>query len=195
MKRLFDITASLFGLIILFPFLLIVSIVIIIDSKGPVFYKQIRLGLNRKEFGLMKLRTMRTDSDSKGLLTVGARDSRITSSGYFLRKYKLDEIPQLLNVFIGDMSIVGPRPEVKKYVDMYNDSQLKVLDVRPGLTDYASIEYIDENTLLGNSDNPEELYINEIMPAKLNLNLKYIENKGFLTDISIIFKTIFKIIS
>ena len=138
---------------------------------------------------------MKTDSEKKGFLTIGNKDNRITKVGYYLRKYKLDEFPQLLNVLKGDMSIVGPRPEVRKYVDMYNEQQLKVLSVRPGLTDFASIEYINESELLSMSDKPEETYINEIMPAKLNINLNYIEKKSFLTDCTIIIKTLIKIIS
>ena len=138
---------------------------------------------------------MKTDSEKKGFLTIGNKDNRITKVGYYLRKYKLDEFPQLLNVLKGDMSIVGPRPEVRKYVDMYNEQQLKVLSVRPGLTDFASIEYINESELLSKSDKPEETYINEIMPAKLNINLNYIEKKSFLTDCTIIIKTLIKIIS
>ena len=138
---------------------------------------------------------MKTDSEKKGFLTIGNKDNRITKVGYYLRKYKLDEFPQLLNVLKGDMTIVGPRPEVRKYVDMYNEQQLKVLSVRPGLTDFASIEYINESELLSMSDKPEETYINEIMPAKLNINLNYIEKKSFLTDCTIIIKTLIKIIS
>lgn len=138
---------------------------------------------------------MRTDADKSGLLTVGGRDSRITKIGYYIRKYKIDELPQLINVFVGDMSLVGPRPEVRKYVNMYNDQQLRVLNLKPGITDYASIEYSNENEILGKAEDPEKVYINEIMPAKLNLNLKYINNQGILTDLKIIFKTIAKILN
>jgi lipopolysaccharide/colanic/teichoic acid biosynthesis glycosyltransferase len=192
-KRLFDIIASLIGIIILSPILLVIALLVIIDSKGGVFYRQIRVGRGMKEFRLFKFRTMFTDADKKGLLTVGMRDSRITRVGYKLRKYKLDELPQLFNVLIGDMSLVGPRPEVPKYVALYNDEQKKVLSIRPGITDYASIEYADENAILAKSDKPEELYINEVMPAKLKLNLKYINEMGLFTDLKIIFKTIGKI--
>ena len=136
---------------------------------------------------------MQPNSDSKGLLTVGGRDPRITRSGYFLRKYKLDELPQLLNVLIGDMSFVGPRPEVKKYVDLYTPQELQVLNVRPGITDYASLEYFSENELLATSDDPETTYIQEIMPAKLKLNARYIEEAGLLTDVKIMGRTILKI--
>lgn len=192
-KRLFDIFFSFFGLLILLPFFILIGLIIVIDSKGGIFYQQIRVGKNNKEFGLYKFRTMKPDSDKKGLLTVGGRDPRITSIGYYLRKYKLDELPQLINVFIGDMSLVGPRPEVRKYVDMYSKEQQRVLLVKPGITDYASIEYFNENELLGKSDNPEQTYINEVMPAKLKINLKYIEEYSVLTDFKIIFKTIGKI--
>jgi len=195
LKRLFDIIFSFFGLIFLFPLLLFISILIVLDSKGGIFYRQIRVARGNKDFLIFKFRTMRPDSDKAGLLTVGEKDNRITKIGYILRKYKLDELPQLLNVLIGDMSAVGPRPEVRKYVDMYNEEQLKVLTIRPGITDYASIEYSRENELLSKSDNPEKTYIDEIMPAKLKLNLKYISEAGFATDIKIIFRTLGKIIT
>lgn len=192
-KRLLDIFFSFVGLIILLPFFMVIGLIIMLDSKGGVFYQQIRVGKNNKEFGLLKFRTMKPDADKKGLLTVGGRDPRITSVGFYLRKFKIDELPQLINVFIGNMSLVGPRPEVKKYVAIYNEEQLKVLQVKPGITDYASIEYFNENELLGKSNNPEETYIKEIMPAKLKINLKYIEEYSVLTDFKIIFKTIGKI--
>jgi lipopolysaccharide/colanic/teichoic acid biosynthesis glycosyltransferase len=195
MKRLFDILASYFGLMFLFPFLFFIAILIVLDSKGGVFYRQVRVGKGNKDFRIFKFRTMRPDSDKAGLLTVGAKDNRITKIGVFLRKYKIDEFPQLLNVLIGDMSIVGPRPEVRKYVDMYNAEQLRVLEVRPGITDYASIEYSNENELLAKSENPEQTYIQEVMPAKLKLNLKYINEAGLATDIKIIFRTLGKIVS
>lgn len=195
MKRLFDIFASYFGLMFLFPFLFFIAILIVLDSKGGVFYRQVRVGKGNKDFRIFKFRTMRPDSDKAGLLTVGAKDNRITKIGVFLRKYKIDEFPQLLNVLIGDMSIVGPRPEVRKYVDMYNAEQLRVLEVRPGITDYASIEFSNENELLAKSDNPEQTYIQEVMPAKLKLNLKYISEAGLATDIKIIFRTLGKIVS
>jgi len=194
-KRCFDIFASFIGLLLLSPFFIIISIVIILDSRGGVFYKQVRVGKNNVDFKLFKFRSMSTGSDKKGLLTVGGRDSRITRSGYFIRKYKLDELPQLLNVLFGEMSLVGPRPEVRKYVDMYNAEQMKVLSVKPGITDYASIEYSNENELLAKSSEPEKTYIEEIMPAKLLLNQKYIAEQGLLTDLKIIFKTIAKIAS
>jgi lipopolysaccharide/colanic/teichoic acid biosynthesis glycosyltransferase len=175
------------------PFLFLFSLIIIVTSGFPVFYFQTRVGRNNKDFKLCKFRTMYSDSDKKGLLTVGGRDPRITSAGYFLRKYKLDELPQLMNVLLGDMSLVGPRPEVRKYVDLYSEEQKKVLMVRPGITDYASLDYINENEILGKSNNPEEAYIKEVMPAKLALNRKYIAEAGFVTDLKIIFRTINKI--
>jgi len=194
LKRIFDIFFSFIGLVILLPFFIIIGLLIVIDSPGGVFYKQGRVGKNGIDFYLFKFRSMRTGADKKGLLTVGGRDSRITRMGYFIRKYKIDELPQLLNVFLGDMSLVGPRPEVRKYVDLYNKEQKQVLSVKPGITDYASIEYSNENELLGKAENPEQLYINEIMPAKLKLNLKYIDEQGIITDLKIIFKTIGKIV-
>ena len=195
MKRFFDISFSVFGLLILFPFLFFIAILIKLDSKGKIFYLQKRVGKNNIDFKLFKFRTMKPSSDKKGLLTVGAKDNRITKIGYYLRKLKLDELPQFINVLVGNMSFVGPRPEVRKYVTLYSKEQQKVLTVKPGITDYASIEYVDENTILGRSENPEKTYINEIMPKKLQLNLKYIDEMSFFTDIKIIFKTIFKIIN
>lgn len=192
-KRLFDILASLIGIIILSPALIVIALLVVIDSRGGIFYKQIRVGKGEKDFKLFKFRTMYSNSDKKGLLTVGMKDNRITKIGYYLRKYKVDELPQLLNVLLGDMSIVGPRPEVPKYVAMYNAEQKKVLNVKPGITDYASIEYANENEILAKALNPEEEYINVIMPAKLKLNLKYINEMGLSTDLGIIFKTIGKI--
>ena len=194
LKRLFDIFFSVIGLIILLPFFIIITLLIVIDSPGGIFYKQIRVGKGNTDFYLFKFRSMRTDSDKKGLLTVGGRDSRITRMGYFIRKYKIDALPQLINVLLGDMSLVGPRPEVRKYVDMYNEEQKKVLSLKPGITDYASIEYSNENELLGKAEDPEAVYINEIMPAKLKLNLKYIAEQGIATDFKIIFRTIRKIL-
>ena len=176
------------------PFLIAISVLIFVNSRGGVFYRQIRVGKNGKDFKLWKFRTMQPDSDKNGLLTVGGRDARITSLGYYLRKYKLDELPQLMNVFVGEMSVVGPRPEVRKYVDLYTSEQLHVLDVQPGITDYASIEYANENDLLAESSDPENKYIQQVMPAKLKLNMKYIAEKSLGTDLKIIFKTLGKII-
>jgi lipopolysaccharide/colanic/teichoic acid biosynthesis glycosyltransferase len=194
-KRIFDILFSIIGLVLLLPIFCVISVLIIFESKGGVFYLQKRVGQFGIDFKLFKFRTMFTDSDKKGLITIGMRDSRITKVGYILRKYKLDELPQLMNVFIGNMSFVGPRPEVRKYVDMYNAHQKLVLNAKPGITDYASIEFSNENELLGNSQNPDETYISTIMPAKLELNLKYILEQGLTTDLKLIFKTILKIIS
>ena len=193
MKRTFDIFFSIIGLALLMPIFLLLALLITLDSKGGIFYKQIRVGKNETDFLLLKFRSMKTNADKKGLLTVGENDSRITRIGYYIRKYKLDELPQLINVLKGDMSLVGPRPEVRKYVNLYNKEQQKVLSVKPGITDYASIEFSNENEILGNVNNPEEIYINEIMPAKLKLNLKYIEEQGIVTDIRIILRTILKI--
>jgi lipopolysaccharide/colanic/teichoic acid biosynthesis glycosyltransferase len=195
LKRLFDIIFSLGALIVLSPVLLLLALLIVLDSRGGVFYKQIRVGKGNKDFGLFKFRTMHKDAHKKGLLTVGGRDPRITRIGYYLRKYKLDELPQFINILKGEMSFVGPRPEVRKYVDLYTPEQLRVLEVKPGLTDYASIEYMDENDLLAASENPEQTYIEEIMPAKLKLNLRYIDEQSFLTDIKIILRTLSKIVS
>lgn len=189
MKRIFDILTSAIVLLVLLPVWLVIALLIAIESPGGVFYKQVRVGKDNRDFQLYKFRTMRVGSDKKGLLTVGERDNRITRIGYFLRKYKIDEFPQLLNIIKGDMSIVGPRPEVRKYVDMYTPEQMKVLSVRPGLTDYASIKYVNENEVLAASDNPEQTYIDEVMPAKLELNLQYIANQSLLEDIRLIFKT------
>lgn len=193
MKRIFDIVSSLVVLLLLSPFFILLAIAIVVDSRGGVFYRQIRVGRNGREFGLYKFRSMVSNADKKGELTVGKKDSRITRVGAFIRKYKLDEFPQLINIIKGDMSIVGPRPEVPRYVNLYSQEQKKVLSVRPGLTDFASLEYINENELLGKSADPERTYINEIMPAKLELNLKYIREQGMLTDLKIIFRTLFKI--
>tara|TARA_R110001592_G_scaffold215820_2_gene469228 strand:+ start:389 stop:976 length:588 start_codon:yes stop_codon:yes gene_type:complete len=195
LKRFIDIFFSLLGLLFLIPFFIVISLLIIIDSKGGTFYKQVRVGLNNNDFYLLKFRSMKTNADKNGLLTVGAKDSRITKIGYKLRKYKLDELPQLINVLKGDMSLVGPRPEVRKYVDLYNEKQLKVLSVKPGITDYASLKFFNENKILGKSSTPEETYIKEIMPIKLDLNLKYINEYSTFTDVKIILKTLKKIIN
>lgn len=191
MKRLFDITASFFGIIILSPLLIFIGLWVGLSSKGGVFYKQIRVGKNNKDFKLYKFRSMRVNSDKQGLLTVGSKDSRITKAGYFIRKYKIDELPQLFNVLKGDMSFVGPRPEVRRYVDLYSKEQMKVLSVRPGITDPASIKYRNENDILSSASNPEEYYIQHIMPDKLKINIDYINNRTFFKDIKIIFQTIF----
>ncbi len=194
MKRLFDIIASFFGLLVFSPILLIVAILIVIDSKGGVFYRQERVGKGNKDFRIFKFRTMHTDADKLGLLTIGERDPRVTKVGYYLRKYKLDELPQLINVLIGEMSFVGPRPEVRKYVDLYTEEQRKIFEVRPGITDLASIEFRNENEILGKQENPDQYYIESIMPHKLEINLKYIKNRSLLKDIGVIFKTFLAIL-
>jgi lipopolysaccharide/colanic/teichoic acid biosynthesis glycosyltransferase len=194
LKRVFDIVCSFIGLVLLAPLLLAIAVCIVLESKGGVFYRQSRIGRFSKEFKLNKFRTMHPDADKKGLLTVGGRDPRITAVGYYLRKFKLDELPQLLNVLSGSMSLVGPRPEVKKYVDLYTPEQRMVLNVRPGITDYASLEYFSENDLLARSTAPEKTYITEIMPAKLELNKKYIKEAGLFTDLRIILRTVLKVL-
>ena len=194
MKRLFDIFVSLIILSAFLPFGILISLAIILESKGGAFYRQKRVGKNGISFRLWKFRTMRVDADKLGKLTVGMRDPRITRVGYFIRKSKLDEFPQFLNVLTGEMSIVGPRPEVQEYVDLYTSDQRKVLTVKPGITDYASLEYFKENELLGQSENPRETYINEIMPAKIELNKKYIANPTLAQDIKIMWLTFLKMI-
>ena len=189
MKRLFDITASGLGLLVLSPLFLILAVWIKLDSPGPVFYRQVRVGRGNKDFRLFKFRSMRVGSDKKGLITVGGHDPRVTRSGYWIRKYKLDELPQLINVFIGDMSLVGPRPEVRKYVDLYTPEQLHVLDVRPGITDMASIRYRNENELLEQAADPEQYYRDVVMQDKLRINLEYIADHTFIKDLKIIFMT------
>lgn len=190
MIRLFDFVFSFLGLILLFPLFFIIFIWIKLDSKGTIFYKQVRVGKNNQDFSLYKFRSMKINADKNGFLTIGEKDNRITKSGYYLRKYKIDELPQLINVFIGNMSLVGPRPEVRKYVDLYSDEQRKVLLVKPGITDYASIEYVNENELLAESEEPETTYIKEIMPEKIKLNMKYINNQSVNEYFKIILLTI-----
>ena len=193
MKRLFDLVASGCGLLVLSPVLLAVAIWIKLDSRGPVFYRQVRVGYKNKDFEIFKFRSMRIGADKGSLVTIGGRDPRITRSGYFIRKYKLDELPQLINVFVGDMSLVGPRPEVRHYVDYWTPEQMHVLDVRPGITDPASIKFRNENELMGQAEDPEDYYINVIMQEKIQLYLEYVENASFLYDVKLIFKT-FKVI-
>lgn len=195
MKRLFDIIASFFGLLLLSPVFVVMAIWIKLDSTGPVFYKQVRVGKDGKDFELYKFRSMRVGSDKKGLLTVGGRDPRVTTSGYFIRKYKLDEFPQLINVLKGEMSLVGPRPEVRRYVDLYTPAQMRVLSVRPGITDMASIRYRNENDLLEKAEDPEQFYIDVIMQDKLNINLEYVDKGSFLFDIRMIFSTLKEIVT
>lgn len=174
--RIIDVMVSLGALLVLSPVLLVIAVWVIINDGWPVFYKQVRVGRGGKDFYMYKFRSMRKDADKGSLITIGGRDPRVTQSGYYLRKYKLDELPQLINVLKGDMSVVGPRPEVRRYVDLYTEEQRRVLEVRPGITDYASIEYMDENVLLEKSTDPDRTYIEEIMPAKIQLNMKYINH-------------------
>lgn len=193
-KRAFDLLFSLTGLVFLLPVFSIISVFIIIGSKGPVFYKQIRVGRNNVNFGLLKFRTMCTGADSLGLLTVGDNDPRVTTVGFWLRKYKIDELPQLINILIGDMSFVGPRPEVRKYVELYDTGQQRVLSVKPGITDWASIQFCNENQLLASADDPEGFYIKNIIPLKINRNLEYIDHHSLWIDLKIIILTLKKII-
>ena len=193
-KRIFDFVCSSLGIIVLSPILILIAIMIKTDSNGPVFFKQIRVGEKNREFEILKFRTMVVDAEKLGRQITVGNDSRITKIGAFIRKYKLDELPQLINVLKGDMSLVGPRPEVPRYVKLYNEEQRKVLEVKPGITDLASIRYRDENELLGAAENPDEFYINIIMPDKLALNLEYINRNNIFFDIYIIIKTIIKCI-
>lgn len=194
MKRAFDIVVSIFILLVFLPVGLLIALAIVLESRGGVFYRQERVGRNGIPFKLWKFRTMRVNADKLGKLTVGMRDPRITGAGYFIRKSKLDEFPQFLNVLVGEMSIVGPRPEVQEYVDLYSKEQLEILNVKPGITDYASLEYFNENHLLGQSTNPRETYIQEIMPAKIALNKKYLANPTLGQDIKIMWLTFIKVI-
>ena len=194
-KRLFDFSLSLFGLIILLPALFIISIGVVLTSKGGVLFSHRRVGKNEVDFYIYKFRTMHANTDETSELTLGNLDPRITRFGRFLRKYKLDELPQLINVLIGDMSFVGPRPEVRKYVDNYTEEQLALLSVRPGITDYASIEYADEGEILGKASDPEKEYLEVVLPRKLELGLKYVHERSFLTDISIILRTLGRLLA
>lgn len=194
MIRFFDIIFSIIGLVILSPIFIVLYLLIRIESKGGGFYSQERIGKNGKPFKLYKFRSMRIGSDKKELITIGEKDNRITKTGFILRKYKLDELPQLWNVFIGDMSLVGPRPEVKKYTDLYTEEQKQVLQVRPGITDWASIKYVDENKILGEAKDPDEAYVNLIMPNKIKLNMVYIQHQTLGEYFKIIFTTFKEIV-
>ena len=194
MKRLFDIVASGLGLIVLSPLFIILAIWIKMDSKGPVFYRQVRVGYKNKDFRIFKFRSMRVGADKGSLVTIGGHDPRVTRSGYFIRKFKFDELPQLINVFLGDMSLVGPRPEVRHYVDYWTPEQMHVLDVRPGITDPASIKFRNENELMEKAEDPEKYYIEVIMQEKIKLYLEYVEKHSFFYDLGLIFKTFFVII-
>lgn len=193
-KRLFDIALSLAGIIVLSPVLLTIFFAVKSGSQGPAIYRQTRVGRGGKDFELYKFRSMRVGSDSKGLLTVGSNDPRITGTGAFIRKYKLDELPQLFNVLKGDMSFVGPRPEVRKYVELYDEEQRKVLAVRPGITDLASVKYRNENDLLDGKEDPEKFYVEKIMPDKLRINLEYLNDRSTLRDVRVIFATLSEIV-
>ena len=194
MKRLFDIIASGLGLVVLSPLFLIIAIWIKFDSKGPVFYRQVRVGYKNKDFMIFKFRSMRVGADKGSLVTIGGHDPRVTKSGYFIRKFKFDELPQLINVFVGDMSLVGPRPEVRHYVDYWTPEQMHVLDVRPGITDPASIKFRNENELMEQAEDPEKFYIEVIMQEKIKLYLEYVEKHSFFYDLGLIFKTFLVII-
>ena len=194
MKRLLDIIISLLVLVVGLPFALLIALAIVVDSRGQVIYKQRRVGRNNVDFQLYKFRTMCTEADKGSLITVGIDDSRITKVGAFLRKFKIDEFPQFLNILKGEMSIVGPRPEVRKYVNLYTPEQMRVLSVRPGLTDYASIRYVNENALLAASADPEKTYIEEIMPDKLSLNMQYIDEQSLWVDMKIMLRTLVAIV-
>jgi lipopolysaccharide/colanic/teichoic acid biosynthesis glycosyltransferase len=193
-KRLFDIIFSFFGLLILLPIFIVIAIGIKLESIGGIFYRQTRVGRNNLDFKIIKFRTMFVNSDAKGLLTLGDHDNRVTKLGYYLRKYKLDELPQLINVLIGNMSFVGPRPEVRKYVSHYSKEDLEIFKIKPGITDYASIAFRDEAELLKATSDPEKLYIEDIMPKKIALNKKYLNNYSLIADVKIILKTILTII-
>ena len=194
MKRLFDVIASGFGLIVLSPLFIILAIWIKLDSKGPVFYRQVRVGYKNKDFRIFKFRSMRVGADKGSLVTIGGHDPRVTRSGYFIRKFKFDELPQLINVFLGDMSLVGPRPEVRHYVDYWTPEQMHVLDVRPGITDPASIKFRNENELMEQAEDPEKYYIEVIMQEKIKLYLEYVEKHSFFYDLGLIFKTFWVIV-
>lgn len=194
MKRCFDFVASGLGLIVLSPLFIVLAIWIKLDSRGPVFFRQVRVGRHNKDFRIFKFRSMRVGSDKGSLVTIGGHDPRVTRSGYYIRAFKFDELPQLINVFLGDMSLVGPRPEVRHYVNYWTPEQMHVLDVRPGITDPASIKFRNENELLKQAEDPEKYYINVIMQDKLKLYLDYVENRTFWGDIGLIFKTLWVII-
>ena len=194
MKRTCDIILSAIGLLCLSPLLLLVALWVKLDSPGPVFYRQVRVGRNNQDFRIYKFRSMYTDSDKRGLITIGGRDPRVTHAGNYIRKFKLDELPQLINVLVGDMSFVGPRPEVRKYVNLYMPEQMHVLDVRPGITDAASIKYRNENDILATQPEPERYYIEVIMQDKLRINLDYVANHTIRGDLRLILNTFLAII-
>lgn len=195
-KRIFDFLASFVGIVVLLPLFAVIALWIKLDSNGPVFFRQTRVGKSGKLFQIHKFRSMRLESEGKGKLTVGSNDSRITGSGTFIRKYKIDELPQLIDVLVGDMSLVGPRPEVPEYIEVYPQGvRNKVLSVKPGITDNASIIMVDENEILAKYDDPHHGYITEVLPIKQKLYVDYVDNHSFTGDLAIIFKTVWKIIS
>ena len=194
-KRAMDIVVSAAALCVLWPVLALIALAIVVDDPGPVFYRQVRVGRGGRTFRIFKFRTMVVDADRKGLSITVGRDSRITRVGAFLRRTKLDELAQLLNVLCGQMSFVGPRPEVPRYVELYTPYQRQVLLVRPGITDYASIAYRNENDLLAGADDPERLYIETIMPDKIELNMKYLREISPLTDVRLILRTVLAVIT
>jgi lipopolysaccharide/colanic/teichoic acid biosynthesis glycosyltransferase len=194
-KRIFDLSFTLLGLPFLLPILVIIALLIKLEDGGPIFFVQKRVGYKGKSFLMWKFRTMVVDAEKKGSLITVGKDPRITKVGYFLRKFKLDEFPQLINVLKGEMSLVGPRPEVEKYVNLYTSEQRKVLDIIPGMTDPASIKYVNENEILASAEDPEKVYIEVIMPEKIKLNLKYYETASCWTDFLVIIKTILRILN
>lgn len=195
LKRSFDLFFSTIGLVLLSPVLLIISFLVYREDRGPIFFRQERVGKDEITFRIFKFRTMFIDAEKRGTqITIGHKDPRVTSTGYFLRRYKIDELPQLINVLKGEMSFVGPRPEVPRYVRHYNESQKKVLSVRPGITDFASIYFKDESELLAKASDPESFYISDILPKKLELSLKYVERQSLYLDVMLVLKTIFSIL-
>ncbi|WP_341214658.1 sugar transferase [uncultured Wocania sp.] len=194
-KRIFDLVFSCIGLLLLFPILVLIAVLIKFDSKGPILFIQNRVGKNNVDFNIFKFRTMHVKSENKGLLTLGNNDSRVTKIGYFLRRYKIDEFPQLINILKGDMSFVGPRPELRYYVNFYNEDDMKIFQVRPGITGLASLKYRNEVELLKAAENPEEYFIKTIIPDKLRFNKMYIEKRNFFFDLKLIFITVLKVIT
>ncbi|MEY4141591.1 MAG: hypothetical protein RL110_963 [Bacteroidota bacterium] len=189
-----DLFLSLCILALFLPFGLLLSLCIVLESRGGVFYRQERIGRKGQPFKLIKFRSMRPNADRDGKLTVGERDPRVTRVGTFIRKYKLDEFPQFINVLKGEMSVVGPRPEVVEYVRQYSDEQRRVLDFKPGITDLASITYFEENKLLANAADPQQTYVEEIMPEKIRINLAYQTNATVLSDLGVVWKTAWRMV-
>ncbi|AUP77279.1 sugar transferase [Flavivirga eckloniae] len=195
LKRSFDVIFSIIGLTLLSPILLLIAVLIKLDSKGPVFFVQGRVGKDNIDFNIFKFRTMRVQSQKKGLLTLGNNDSRVTKIGYFLRRYKIDEFPQLINILKGDMSFVGPRPELRHYVNFYSNDDMKIFVVRPGITGLASLKYRNEVELLKAAEDPEDFFINTIIPDKLKFNKEYIKKRNFFFDLKLICITVVKVIT